>query len=270
MSRQFLFTVCVAALVSVGGLSGAAVDARLVYAAKNHDKAAIRALLKQRADVNAADAEGMTALHWAAHWGDLETAGVLLAAGADAKVANRYGVTPLHEACTIGSVAVIDALLKAGANPNAAYGSGETPAMTAARTGNVDIVKMLVDHGADVNATEEFRGQTALMWAAAENHADVARLLVDRGAKVNARSLVYDFQSLKGTNGGIIHDRPMGGLTALHFAARQGAVETAKVLTAAGADLNATEPQYGFSPMQTAIFNGHYDFAAYLIDKGAD
>jgi len=267
--KHLLPSCMVVVLLSLAALAGAGGDVRLVGAVKDRDLAATRSLLRQHVDVNASDAEGMTAIHWAAHWGDLETVKLLIAAGANAKVANRYGVTPLHEAGTIGNVGIIEALLKAGANPNAAYGSGETPVMTAARTGNVDIVKMLLDHGADVNAAEEWRGQTALMFAAGENHAALAQLLIGRGANVNARSVVYDFGSLKGTNGGIIHDRAMGGLTALFFAARQGAIETARVLIAAGADMNATEPQYGFTPMQTATFNGHYDFAAFLIEKGA-
>jgi uncharacterized protein len=270
MNRKHLFTLCLGALFGVTSLAAAAVDARLVDAVKNRDLSTMRSLLKQRADVNAADAEGMTALHWAAHWGDLETVKLLISAGANAKAANRYGVTPLHEAGTIGNVPIMEALLKAGANPNAPYGSGETPVMTAARTGNVNAVKILLDSGADPNAAEEWRGQTALMWAAAENHAGVAKLLVDRGANVNALSIVYDFPTLVGTNGGIIHDRPMGGLTPLIFAARQGAIEAAEVLIGAGATVNQTEPQYGFTAMQTAIFNGHYDFAAFLLDKEAD
>ena len=99
--------------------------------------------------------------------------------------------------------------------------------MTAARTGNVDAVKMLLTFGATVNAKEAWRGQTALMWAAAENHAAVVKLLIELRADVNARSIHYDFPKLTGGNGGIIHDRSEGGLTALFFAARQGAIEAA-------------------------------------------
>jgi ankyrin repeat protein len=90
-------------------------NAAIVDAVKRQDKTGTRALIKQRADVNAVDAEGMTALHWAAHWDDLDTVKVLLRAGARAKVANRYGVTPLHEACTVG-IAMIEALLDGGAD----------------------------------------------------------------------------------------------------------------------------------------------------------
>jgi ankyrin repeat protein len=267
--RQAL-AVGVAVVVVGASLAAATADVRLVDAARKRDKSAVRSLLQQRVNVNTTDVEGMTALHWAAHWNDLETVGVLLKAGANAKAANRYGVTPLHEASTVGNIAIIEALLTAGADPNAPLGEGETPLMTAARTGNVAAVKMLVAHGAQVNARETWRGQTALMWAAVENHAAVAELLLESGADVHVRTVTYEFPNLTGGNGGIIHDRPQGGLTSLMFAARQGAIETAQVLLAAGADLNVAEPQYGFTAMQTAIFNGHYDMAAFLVEKGAD
>ena len=263
---RFAFCVSVAALPAAAATG----NAPLVEAVKRQDKTVTRTLLKQKADVNAADVEGMTALHWAAHWDDLDTVKLLLKAGARAKVANRYGVTPLHEACTVGNVPMIEALLDAGADPNAVLGEGETPLMTAARTGSTAAVRMLAVRGANVNAVEGFRGQTALMWAAAENHEAVARLLIELGADVNVRSMRYEFPQLTGGNGGIIHDRPEGGLTALMFAARQGSIETTDRLLAAGADINASEPQYGFSPLQTAIFNGHFALAARLADKGAN
>jgi ankyrin repeat protein len=264
--------VCLCIVLYLGAVAAAASggDARLADAVKNRDKLAVRSLLKQRVDVNAPDAEGMTALHWAAHWNDLETVRRLLGAGADAGVSNRYGVTALHEACTVSNVAMIEALLKSGADPDALYGDGETPLMTAARTGNVDAVKMLLTFGASVSAREAWRGETALMWAAAENHAGVVKLLIELKADVNARSAHYEFSKLTGGNGGIIHDRSEGGLTPLFFAARQGAIDAARVLIDAGADTRALEPQYGFTPMQTAIFNGHYDFAALLVEKGTD
>jgi uncharacterized protein len=241
----------------------AAGDIRVAAAMKARDAAAVRTLIRQKADVNGADVEGMTALHWAAHWNDLDTLKALIGAGAKAAVANRYGVTPLHEAATVGNAAMVNALLRAGADANAAYGDGETPLMTASRTGSAD-------SGAQVNAAEEFRGQTAIMYAAVENHAAVVRTLLAAGANANARTKEYTFQKLTGGAGGIIHDRPQGGLTALILAARQGARESADLLIAAGADLNAAEPQYGFTAMQTALFNGHYAFAALLVERGAD
>src|SRR5262249_37554217 len=115
-----------------------------------------------------------------------------------------------------------------------------------------------------------FRGQTPLMFAAAENHSDVAKFLIARGAQVNARSAKFNFGDVKMAGGGAFMDRAEGGLTPLFFTAREGAIETAQVLIAAGAELNVNETQYGFTPMMTAIFNGHYDFAGMLIEKGAD
>lgn len=270
MSRSTILVWCAAALLTAASASAATADARLAAAMKSKNMAAVKTLLAQRVDVNAADVEGMTALHWAAHWDDFDTARTLIRAGANAKAANRYGVTPLHEAATVGNAAMIEALLKAGANPNAAFGEGETPLMTAARTGNVDVLKMLLTFGADVNAREAWRGQTALMWAAAANHAAVVKVLIELRADVNARTAHYKFPKLTGGNGGIIHDRSEGGLTPLFLAARQGATEAAELLVGAGADLNVTEPQYGFTPTQTAIFNGHYDLAQRLIAKGSD
>jgi ankyrin repeat protein len=261
----FLLAVC--AVVAVYAAAG---DLRLVTAGKQRDMAAMRSLLKQRVDVNVADVDGMTPLHWAAHWDELEVVKLLLSAGANAKAANRYGVTALHEASLVSNVPMMEVLLKAGASPNVAYGSGETPLMAAARTGNVGAVKLLIEHGADINAAEEYRGQTALMFATAENHADVVKLLIDRGVQVNARSAKLQFGDVKMAAGGAFVDRSEGALTPLFFAARQGAVETAQVLIAAGADLNVTEAQYGFTALMTAIFNAHYDFAGMLIEKGAD
>ena len=268
--RRALQLVLVPALLMTATVMAADADLRITTAMKARDTAAVRTLVKQRADINSADVEGMTALHWAAHWNDLEAVKLLLSAGAKANVANRYGVTPLHEAGTTGNAAIVNALLRAGADANAAYGEGETPLMIAARTGSIDAVKLLLESGAQVNAAESFRGQTAVMYAAVENHAEIVRALVAAGANASARTKEYTFQKLTGGAGGIIHDRPQGGITALMLAARQGSREAGAELIAGGADLNATEPQYGFTALQTAIFNGHYAFAKLLIDKGAD
>jgi ankyrin repeat protein len=245
-------------------------DSGLADAAKNQNIAAIRTLLKQKADVNAADVEGMTALLWAAHRNDLEAAKLLIAAGANVNAANRYGVTPLAEAAGAGNAEMIEALLKAGANPNTAVGEGETPLMLAARTGTVAGVKALLARGANVNAKESYRGQTALIYAVSENHADVAKLLIDAGADVEARSLVYDFNFRKVASGGTQAVYYKGGFTALLMAARQGALESAEVLIAAGANLHATEPDYDLTPLMVAIWNDHYDLAAMLVEKGAN
>jgi uncharacterized protein len=262
--------LCAALVVGAASFTVAQGDLRLVTALKSQNTAAAKTLIRQRVGVSAADVDGSTPLQWAAHWNDVETVKLLLAAGAKPNVANRYGVTPLHEAATIGSAPVVAALLRAGAQANATYGEGETPLMLAARAGNLESVKLLIEAGADVNAAESFRGETALMLASVENHAGVVKALLAAGAKPNTRSVEYTFQKLTGGAGGIIHDRPQGGVTALMLAGRQGARDAGAALIAGGADLNATEPQYGFTAMQTAIFNGHYAFARLLIESGAD
>jgi len=269
MRRGVIAAVGAAILAASVSTGRAQADLRLVTALKNQQATAARTLIRQRVGVNAADVDGSTPLQWAAHWNDIDTVKALLAAGAQANAANRYGVTPLHEAATIGSAPIVSALLRAGAQADAAYGEGETALMLAARSGNVESVKLLLEANADVNAAEKFRGQTALMLAATENHGAVVKALLAAGARPNTRSVEYAFQKLTGGAGGIIHDRPQGGITALMLAARQGGLEAGAALVAGGADLTAEEPQYGFTALQTAIFNGHYAFAKMLIEKGA-
>jgi ankyrin repeat protein len=264
-----VWSTVVVVLATFASTASAQTDLRLVTALKNQNATTARALIRQRVDVNTPDLDGTSPLQWAAHWNDLDTVKALLAAGAKAAAANRYGVTPLHEAATIGSAPVVSALLRAGAKADAIYGDGETPLMLAARSGSLDSVKLLLEANADANAAEKFRGQTALMLAANEGHAAVVKALLDAGARPNTRSVEYTFQTLTGGAGGIIHDRPQGGITALMLAARQGALEAGSALVAGGADLTMEEPQYGFTALQTAIFNGHYAFARLLIEKGA-
>ena len=157
-------------------------------AAMRGDTGAVQGLLQQHADVNAPQADGATALHWAVFRSDQEMVKLLLGAGANPKAANRDGSTPLWLACNNGNAAILEMLLKAGADANEHLPLGRTPLMIASRTGNVDAVKVLLDHGAEVNARESLRGTTALMWAADEGHADVIKLLVSRGADIAARS----------------------------------------------------------------------------------
>ena len=259
------FFACTLSMLAAGAVD----NIRLVNAVKSRDLAAVRTLLKQHADPNAADVDGTTPIIWAAHNGDGEIGKLLVAAGASVKATNRYGVSALVEAATLGDVAMMEILLKAGADPNAAYGAGETPLMLASRTGNLNAVKLLLDRGANVNNADEFKGYTALMFAATENQPEVARLLIERGADVNAHSRHFEFGSLKEASGGALMERAEGGMTPLQYAAREGNVETGKVLIDAGADVNAPEPQHNFTPMLIAIYNGKYDFAALLLGHGA-
>jgi uncharacterized protein len=247
----------------------AAFAADLADAVQRQDFPSARALLDRHADVNAALADGSTALLWAAHWDDATLVDQLLRAGANVKTANRYGVSPLLEACVNGDAAIIEKLLQAGADPNTAQPEGETALMTASRTGNVDAVRMLIDHGANVNAKENWRGQSALMWAAAEGHPAVVRLLIERGADVNARSRAFDYTQLRPKEGSVPMNYPRGGFTALLFAAREGGLESGEVLVNAKADVNLGDPD-GTTPLIEAIVNFHFDFAAFLLDHGAD
>jgi len=152
------------------------------------DTAAVRALLAKKADVNAPQADGATALHWAVYRGDRELVVALIRAGADVQAANREGSTPMWLACVNGDPSILTALIEAGADVNEPLPMGRTPLMIAARTGRVDAMTVLLDHGANPNAKETLRGTTPLMWAADEGHAAAIKLLVDRGADVSARS----------------------------------------------------------------------------------
>ena len=242
--------------------------ATLVDAVKAGDRSAIRALLKN-ADVNAAEPDGTTPLHWAVRADDADTVRLLLDAGANTKAANRYGVTPLSLAAVNGSAPVIEMLIKAGANPNESLSQGQTVLMAAARTGNVGAVRLLLDHGANVNAQESSLGETALMWAAAEDHPQVVSLLVQRGASIETRSRTLTFPRDRFGLEGVLTILPRGNWTALMYAAREGSVSATRALAEAGADLNAVDPDRT-SALVRAIVNAHYDTAAVLIDKGAD
>jgi ankyrin repeat protein len=258
---------CLFAFVS---FSASAADLRLADAAQNGNREAIRTLLKQHADVNAPQADGMTALHWAVRANDDETAQLLIRAGANVKAANRYGITPLSLAATNGNAHLIETLIKAGADPNAALPEGETVLMTAARTGDEASVRMLLAHDAHVNAKESTMGETALMWAAAENHPSAVRALIEGGADRNAKSNVLTLAPFKWVTSGMVSTvLPRGGWTPLMYAARQNAADAARALADAGADLNLTDPD-GTTALVLAIINAHFDLAAMLLDKGAD
>ena len=259
----------IAVIVVVAGVVAGGQTPTLREAVRARNTQAVRALLQKRVDVNAADADGTTALHWAVRNNDAEIVKALLRGGARADAANSYGLTPLFLAATNGSAVVAQALLDAGANPNHSASRGQTPLMTAARAGNAATVKALLDKGARVDAREEVLGEQALMWAASENHAEVVTLLLSRGADVSARSNALKFPRDSFGLEGVQTALPKGDWTALMYAARDGAPEAARALARGGADLNGPDPE-GTTALVRAIINSHYDTAAVLLEEGAN
>jgi ankyrin repeat protein len=357
----------------------AAGHADVADAMMHGDQAALRRLVQQKADVNAAQIDGATALHWAVYRDDVAAARLLLKAGASVDVQNREGITPLYMAAMYGHSAMLEMFLKAGANARQTGPAGETLVMLSARSGNPDAVRLLLEAGADVNAKEPLRGTTALMWAAEQKHPAAVKALLDGGADVAARSgaaglprnymsqkvnvanvemamnrwkeavknnRTYEqqlaFEEASGkkvqrlspdfakedlpsiarfvaqaaaqfgagidqilefvtpqleANGRNVEEfnkllreqlaeadaaandtdiivaglvgRGGGGLTAMTFAAREGDLESTKLLVAAGADINQTT-EYGWTPLLTATNNRHYQLAAWLVDHGAN
>jgi ankyrin repeat protein len=272
-----LFVLWIMFLLPVASAVAAGADLRLVDAVKQKNKEAVRSLLKEHVDVNARQADGATALHWAAHWDDLEAADLLIRGGADVNAANDYGVTPLSLACTNADAPMVDSLLKAGANANAVQPTGETVLMTCARAGSVSAVRSLLARGARVDSKDTEYGQTALMWAAAQGHSAVAQALIEKGAD--------------------IHEYSKNGLTPLLFAARSGDVQTAEVLIETGANVNEvskppqrkpeaagiakvgnyndegsgeTSQLRPMTPLLMASASGNEKLAVFLLDRGAD
>ena len=253
-------------MFAVAGTAHAADKAPLADAAEHRNSGLVRELLAKGADVNAAQADGMTALHWAVNNDDAEMAGQLVRSRANVNATNRYGVPPLSTACTNGNAALVRLLLDAGANANASLPGGETVLMTAARVGSLEAVKALLARGANPNAQER-RDQTALMWAAAEGHATVVRALIEAGSTINATL--------------------PSGFTPLFFAVREGHIDVVRVLLEAGVNVNETlQPKAdrpasplgtnykpirkGTSPLMLAVENGHFDLAMALVEAGAD
>jgi ankyrin repeat protein len=314
--------------------AGAAPRSDVADAVMRRDKASVRALLQQKADVNAAQVDGAAAIHWAVYNDDLETADLLIRAGANVNVQNRDGITPLALACLYGNASMIDRLLKAGADAKAKGLNGETTLMLAARNGNAESIKLLVAAGADVNARENLRGTTALMWAVEQKHPEAVKALLEGGADFRARSgpagLPRNYMAARVNTadveaaarrykeaaangrtyqeqlefeqkaGAVFSGRRLnqqaagqqqaaqaatdadtetviaglvggggGGLTSLVLAAREGDIESARLLLDAGADVNQVT-EYAWTPLLTATNNRHYKLAIYLIERGAD
>jgi uncharacterized protein len=391
MNRRVL--ACASALIIAAAVfARGAGKSDIADAAMKGDRAAVRMLIAQKADVNAPQVDGATALHWAIYRDDEELVDLLIRSGANVKAVNRDGVTPLAMASLYGKPAMILKLLKAGADASEVGPNGQTPLMLAARNGNPDAVKVLIEGGAKVNARETIRGTTALMWAAEQKHPAAVKALLAGGADFKAKSAgaglprnylaprvntaavqqakeryaraaaagrTYEEQlkwerengmnvggptigeqlarlqqqeqqaaaagnaanapaaaapaapargqggrgrggagragrgggaaapsgtAARGSAGAAAEDDNQddsdvvvaglvgsggGGLTPLIFAAREGDLESTKLLLDAGADINQTS-EYGWTPLLTATNNRHYILGKYLIERGAD
>ena len=247
MNMRYLPALGIVAVLSTA--VGAQSPSPVADAAQRGDRQMVSALLKKKADVNASQSDGATALHWAAYLEDAEMTATLIRAGANAKATNNYGVSPIILAATNGNAPIINQLLAAGVDPNTTVRAGETALMLAARSGKVDAVKALLISGAAINAREGWNGQTALMWAAAEAHGPVVEALLEGGADINLRS--------------------NAGTTPFMFAVRKGDPRCVNIMLAAGADVNEKRPDLA-TPLLIAIINGHEDLVDLLLEKGAD
>lgn len=257
---------------------------QLAEAARRQDVEAVRALVDHGADLNVPSADGTPALHWVIHFNDLETARLLISHGADVNQPNRYGLAPLHVAATAGYGPLVRLLLEAHAFVDLRANNGETALMMAARKGCRDCVQALIAHHADVNAREPKLGQTALMLAAWNGDVDVVWSLVRAGAQVNAATAVGPEPAFKPPNlgggshgdgiirGGVpehgFRDPRAGGMTPLHYAAREGHTDVVTVLLASGARIDQPESN-GVQPLLIAIINDHAATARYLVEHGA-
>lgn len=250
------------------GAAATASAASLVDAVRAGQRDAAIALMEGHADVNERVGDGTSALTWAVYRGDADLVKRLIKAGADVRLANDYGVTPMSQAAERGDAAIIKLLLAAGADVESPNPEGQTALMTVARTNHVDAARVLLAHRANVNAREQWHGQTALMWAAAQSQPEMVKLLIRHRADVNARSDIRQWER-RVTAEPRPQNRPLGGLTALLLAAREGCAPCAEELVKGGADINLGDPE-NISPLLMATLNARWDTAAYLIKARAN
>jgi ankyrin repeat protein len=273
--------------MALSALLQAAPDSPVADAAMQGNREAVKALLKQAADVNGAQGDGMTALHWAAMKDDAELTQTLLYAGGNVRATTRIGAyTPLLLAAKNGSASVMAPLLKSGAEVNAATSNGTTPLMFAAASGNLDAVTALIDGGADVNAKESVRSLTPAMFAAASNRAAVLQVLAKRGADLKATSKVTDLAALSKDPAALREftvgnppppgEPPQGGRSGPAPAAGGGGGSgRGRGPQTPGVDRNyqlneLVAAQGGLTPLLLAAREGHVDAVKVLLDAGAD
>jgi ankyrin repeat protein len=234
------------------------------------DHKAALARIRAGADVNEAQPDGTRPIHWAVYRVDYEVLDALIAKKAKVDVTNEFGASPLTEAAKVADARMVKALLDAGARPDSANQDGETALMLAIKTGELPVVEMLIKAGANVNNIERFHNQTPLMWAAdaPKNAGEIVKLLLSKGASVKPRALYSDWES-QITSEPRAQYRPVGGLTALLYAARGGCYDCVEALIGAGADVNLPTPE-GVTALMLALDNDHNDVAKLLLDRGAN
>jgi ankyrin repeat protein len=260
-------------------------------AAERNDAKAVEKLISAKADVNAPQPDGSTALIWAASNGDVKLTGALLRAHANPSAAMENGMTPLLLACQNGNADLVKELLKAGADPNQTLTNGETPLMMAARTGSVPVMAQLLAKGVKVDDKEKLRGTTALMWAAANSNTEAVRFLISKGADIGARSgttapgrapylappgrnRIQDFINGKG----ITFEGVKASADAKAQAEEDGILAKERVyakksLAAFPLDQPAKPAPKrwgGLTPLQFAVRQGSMDTVKTLVEAGAD
>jgi ankyrin repeat protein len=287
VTRALLLVVSTAWFASSAAAQDTDSSARLADAAQRRDMALVRRLVSRPGvRVDAAGHDGTPALHWAVRYNDLDTAALLVRAGANVRQPNRYGLPPINLAAQNANPAMIKLLVESGADVNATDGAGETPLVAATARGSLAAVEALVEAGAAVDARDRTFQQSALMVAVRANHPELVRYFVAHGAEVNARTRIGDTprwvlpNSVPGFGHGIgivrgglppRGSRPPvpGGMSPLLYAARDGRMQSLRILLDAGADINQADAN-GTTPLVTAIANNHPEAALLLIDRGAD
>jgi ankyrin repeat protein len=265
--KRFILSILIAAIAPVFAQTQTASLASLIQTGNR--KAALEKI-SAGADVNEAQPDGTRPIHWAVYRVDYELLQALIAKKAKVDVTNEFGSTPLAEAVKLVDATMVKMLLDAGASPESPNPDGETALMLAIKTGDLPVIQMLVKAGANVNAVETFHKQTPLMYAAtaSKNAAQIVRLLLSKDADVKPRELFNDWPNQISSEPRAQY-RPVGGLTALLYAARDGCTDCVDALLKSGADVNTPTPE-GVTPLMIALDNDHNDLAKLLLDRGAN